>query len=342
LNNNLNWHKRWHPLRETWVVYAGHRNNRPWTVGKQKNSDKTAPDYDAGCYLCPGNQRVGAHKNPDYQDLFIFDNDHPVVGPLAPEVSASESFYQMERAFGLARVICYSSRHDLTMAEMPLEKVIRVFHAWREETTSISKMDGIRNLLIFENKGEMVGVSNPHPHGQLYATDFTFTLNQMYIDAASKYFSIHGKSLFTEILDAEIMDGSRIICENQHAIAFVPFFARYAYETLIFPKKQHFTTATLSDEELASLAEVYLTVIRKMDGLFQMSFPYVMTINQAPFDLTDPNLYHLHWQILPPLRQPDLKKFPAGPEIGVDTFMADTIPEEKAKELQSVTVSVYL
>jgi len=336
--DQINWHKRWHPLRLTWVVHAGHRNNRPWTVGKHKLESKHTPHHDPTCYLCAGNMRVGGHQNPDYDDIFIFENDHPVVGPLAPEIPDSDGFYQMERAFGLAKVICYSPRHDLTMAEMPLEKVKHVFHAWKNETVKISKIEGIKNLLIFENKGEIVGVSNPHPHGQLYAVDFTLTLNKLYLEANTKSLKETGKNIFSEIVKAEISDGSRIIAENKSAIAFIPFFARYAYETLVFPKNQHATMETLSDDELADLAEVYLMVIRKMDGLFGMSFPYVMTINQAPFDLADKSLYQLHWQILPPLRQPDLKKFPAGPEIGADTFMADTIPEEKAKELQAISV----
>ena len=338
--DQINWHKRWHPLRQTWVVYAGHRNNRPWNVGKQEHKQVHKPHHDPSCYLCAGNERVGGFKNPDYEDIFIFDNDHPVVGPLAPEVENNHSFYQKEKAFGLARVICYSPRHDLTMAEMQIEKVTKVFEAWRDETRSISKMAGIKNLLIFENKGEIVGVSNPHPHGQLYATDFTFTLNKMYLESAKSHYDKTGRYIFSDIVQAEMEEGTRVIAENENAIAFIPFFGRYAFETLIFPKKQHATMETLNDNEIRDLAEVYLTVIRKMDGLFNMSFPYVMSINQAPFDLKDKKLYQLHWQLLPPLRLPDLKKFPAGPEIGAETFMSDTIPEEKAKELQSISVTL--
>jgi UDPglucose--hexose-1-phosphate uridylyltransferase len=284
--------------------------------------------------------RVGGHQNPEYEDIFIFDNDHPVVGVHSPEQKSAESFYKKGKAGGVARVICYSPRHDLTMAEMSLNQVIKVFYAWRNETIQLENAPEVKNLLIFENKGEIVGVSNSHPHGQLYAVDFTLTLNKTYIQAAENFRNENGKDLFSEIIHQEILDGSRIIAENETAIAFIPFFARYAYETLIFPKKPHLTMASLSDAELADLAEVYLTVIKKMDGLFGISFPYVMSINQAPYELKDPELYRLHWQLLPPLRQPDLKKFPAGPEIGADTFMADTIPEEKAKELQTISVSL--
>jgi UDPglucose--hexose-1-phosphate uridylyltransferase len=336
--NSPNWHKRWHPLRQTWVVYAGHRNSRPWTVSTQDLKHEEKPHFDAGCYLCPGNARVGGIRNPDYQDVLIFDNDHPVVGPQAPDIEPDNGFYQMEKAGGLARVICYSPRHDLTMAEMPLEKVVEVFKAWKAQTLEMSQRPEVKNLLIFENKGEMVGVSNHHPHGQLYATDFELTLNVQYLKAAKEYRFETGKNLFEEILKSELEEGSRIIAENEHALAFIPFFARYAYETLVFPKKQHSTMISLSDEELNGIAEVYLMVIRKMDGLFGMSFPYVMSINQAPFGLKESELYRLHWQLLPPLRQPNLKKFPAGPEIGVDTFMADTIPEEKARELREVKI----
>jgi UDPglucose--hexose-1-phosphate uridylyltransferase len=263
-----------------------------------------------------------------------------VVGPLAPEVVSGSGIYRKARAGGVAKVICYSSRHDLTTSDMDPDALVQIFQAWRAETQAMAALSGIRNLLIFENKGEMVGVSNPHPHGQLYATDFTFTLNRMYMDAARRHYQETSRDLFAEIVHEEQEFGGRILAENENALAFVPFFARYAYETQIFPKRKHLTMATLSDTELQDLAEVYATVIRKMDGLFGISFPYVMTINQAPFELDYPSLYQLHWQFLPPLRQPDLKKFPAGPEIGGDTFMADTVPEEKARELQAVSVSL--
>jgi UDPglucose--hexose-1-phosphate uridylyltransferase len=320
------------------VVYAGHRNSRPWTVPFQEIKKEEKPHFEDGCYLCPGNERVGGMKNPAYEDIFVFDNDHPVVGPMAPEMPANPGFYEWKKAGGLARVICYSPRHDLTMAEMPLEKVKKVFRAWKDQTVEMAGNPEVKNLLIFENKGEMVGVSNHHPHGQLYATDFELTINVQYLKAAKEYKFETGKNLFQEILKAELEDGSRIICQNDYALAILPFFARYAYETLVFPKKPHATMETLSEAELDGLAEVYHTLIRKMDGLFGISFPYVMTINQAPFRLKEPELYQLHWQILPPLRQPNLKKFPAGPEIGSETFMADTIPEEKAKELREVKI----
>lgn len=336
----IHWHKRWHPLRETWVVYAGHRNNRPWTVSKQKAPDKKAHPHDSTCYLCAGNVRAGGHKNPDYTGIFIFDNDHPVLGLDAPVLEPGQGLYRSAPAWGKARVICYSPLHDETMAEMDLAKVIPIFKAWQDETKAIKAIAGMDNVLIFENKGEIVGVSNHHPHGQLYAGDFTFTLNKQYLEAAVRYHAAYGTYLFEDILENERKDGRRIIAENNQAIAFIPFFARYAYEVWVMPKKSHANLTSLSETELADLAEVYLTVLRKYDGLFNMSFPYVMSINQAPFHVGNSPHFRVHWQILPPLRQPDLRKFPAGPEIGVDTFMADTIPEEKAAELQAISVSL--
>jgi len=334
------WEKRWNPLKKEWVVYAAHRNSRPWNTGLKDFSKKDTPEYDPTCYLCPGNPRVHGAVNPKYEGVYIFDNDHPVVGLQAPEVEEiNDPLYQKAAAKGIARVVCYDKRHNTTLSEVNVEKVADVFKAWREQMKEFAAHPEINHVLIFENKGEICGVSNPHPHCQIYATDFVFRFIETEMEVANEYKKATGSNIFLDIIRKEHEEKSRIVAENEGAIAFIPFFARYPYEVMIFPKKKHATLDSMSDEEIFQLASVFQEVTKRYDKLFSMSFPYVMNIHQAPVDGKDYPEYHLYIQILPPLRQPGLQKFPAGPEIGGGNFMADTLPEEKAAELRSVQLS---
>ena len=330
------WEQRWHPLRQEWIVYAAHRNARPW-LGLTEEHQSNTPAYDPECYLCPRNKRHNGKINPDYKDTFIFDNDHPVVGDGAPDVSISDDpLFRKRRASGIARVVCYDPRHNITLTDMSFPEATAVFLALRTQMQEFRQNPEIQFVLIFENKGEIVGTSNQHPHCQIYATNFTFKNIEQELAASEAYRHDHRGNIFQSILDFEQKDGARIIAENEHAIAFVPFFAQYAYEVWIFPKKRHATLATQSDEELAGLVAAYQHVTRRYDRLFNMPFPYVMPFYQAPVDDRDYGDYHMHLVLLPPLRQPGIKKFLAGPEIGGGNFMADTIPEEKAAELQKI------
>ena len=335
-----NWEKRWHPLRREWVVYAAHRNSRPWNFEK-KEPGKPVPDYDPDCYLCPGNKRVNGIQNPAYVNVFVFENDHPVVGLDAPGIpnefqNQHGGLYKKSEAAGIAKVVCYDPKHNVTLNDISVDKVSEVFKALREEMIFFQQHEKIKSVLIFENKGEIVGVSNPHPHCQIYAVDFTFNVIQKEMAAAEEYRKLNHRNIFSDIIAAEQKDEIRIISENKHAIAFIPFFARFAYETYVFPKKRHATLITMSDEELEGLAEVFQSVTKKFDANFRSSFPYVLAFAQAPVDGEIYEDYHMHLIICPPLRQPGLMKFLAGPETGADTFMADTMPEEKAAELRSI------
>ena len=337
------WEQRWHPLRRAWVVYCAHRNTRPWS-GERGGGGKTSPAYDAKCYLCPRNTRAQGHVNPDYRDVFVFDNDYPVVGAEAPEIPGAwnaRPLYRRERAAGLARVVCFDPRHNVTLSEMKLAGVVRVMDAWRSQVRELAAAPGISFALIFENKGEMVGVSSPHPHCQIYATGFTFKHIEMELEAVAEHRRERAGNLFAAILEEERRDGTRIVAENEHAIAFLPFFARWSYETWIFPKKRRATLAELDDQEVAGLAALYQEVTRRLDLVEGSSFPYVMSLYQAPLKGGAYGDYHLHFVFLPPLRSPGLKKFPAGPEIGGGNFMSDTLPEDKARELRSVDLPSF-
>lgn len=335
------WEKRWHPLREEWVVYSAHRNSRPWQ-GAGKIQPKESNSFDPACYLCPGNRRVSGRENPHYDDVFVFENDHPVVSVLAPDVRFNNNeLYKKGKAAGVAKVICYDPRHNVSLPQMKLNSVQKVFKTFQDETRLLAHQAGINSILIFENKGEAVGVSNPHPHCQLYATDFPLKNVEQQIAVANRFQSEHGQNIFDSIIEREQRDEIRVIAENEFAIAFIPFFARYAYEVMIFPKKAHQTLITLSEGELNGLASAFHTVVRKFDMNYQMDFPYVMAVMQAPIEANDYMEFRTHLWFQPPYRQPGLIKYLAGPEIGAGNFMADTIPEEKAAELQAINVSKY-
>jgi UDPglucose--hexose-1-phosphate uridylyltransferase len=337
------WEERWHPLREEWVIIAAHRQHRPWSGDTVHVKRPEVPAYLPDCYLCPGNVRVSGARNPEYERTFVFDNDHPCVSPEAPvEIEIPRPPYRSRRASGLARVICYSPRHDLTLAQMAPAAIAEVVRVWQKQTLDLGKRPEVRHVLIFENKGEIVGVSNPHPHGQVYATNFVFKTTEIAVNASSRYLRETGRLLFADIIRAEQEDGRRILFEDEHTIAFVPYFARFAYEVYVAPRRQVSHIYDLRDVEVESLSQALQEVTVRFDNLWQMSFPYVMPLLQAPTDGADYSAYHFFIAFHPPLRQPNLVKYLAGPEIGGGNFLSDTSPEAKAAELRAVPTVHYL
>jgi UDPglucose--hexose-1-phosphate uridylyltransferase len=336
LGRNMLWEERWHPLREEWIIVAAHRQNRPWSGEVVQTPAKALPAYVADCYLCPGNVRVGGRRNPNYRQTFVFDNDHPCVGPDAPEALEKPSgIYRNQPAQGIARVVCYSPRHNLTLAELTPAEIEVLLRTWQDQYRDLGERPGIDHVLIFENKGEVVGVSNPHPHCQIYATNFIFKYIETEARAGQCHLAETGRVLFQDILAAEQSDQARIICQNDTAIAFIPYFARYAYEVYIAPKATHPSLAALPVPEVRDLAQILKRVLVKLDNLWQMSFPYVMVLHQAPTDGKTYDGFHFHIEFHPPLRKPNLLKYLAGPEIGGGNFLSDTAPEEKAAELRA-------
>ncbi len=335
-NINGAWEERWHPLREEWIVVAAHRQNRPWSGETLEHEHKNTPEYLADCYLCPGNERVSGSFNEDYRGVYVFDNDLPCVGANAPtDLIEPAGIYKNRPASGTARVICYSPKHNVSLAELSQTEIENVISTWQKQYAELGRRDEVNHVLIFENKGETVGVSNPHPHGQIYATNFVFKTIETEARAAEKHLRETGKILFEDIIRAEQTDGRRIIFENEHAIAFLPYFARYAYEVYAAPKKRVASVAEMNDAQVADFAEVLQKVLVKYDNLWKMSFPYVMPLHNAPTDGGDYDGFHFHIQFHPPLRKPNLLKYLAGPEIGGGNFLSDTSPEEKAAELQA-------
>ncbi|NBU64025.1 MAG: galactose-1-phosphate uridylyltransferase [Chloroflexia bacterium] len=330
------WEERWHPLREEWIIVAAHRQNRPWIGQTVTTLPPRDPDYDPSCYLCPSNMRVSGHQNPAYTGVYVFDNDHPCVGPLAPPPATPAWPYRARRADGIARVICFSPAHNQTLAEMTPAAITDVVQVWQQQTYDLGQRPEVNHVLCFENKGAVVGVSNPHPHGQVYATNFVFKTMETELFAAQRFWHDHNRVLMHEIITAEQQDARRILYEDDHTIAFVPYFARYAYEVYVVPKRTVTHLYALSAAESQSLAQAISAVTIRFDNLWQMSFPYVLSIHQAPTDGSQMPFFHAFLAFHPPLRRPELLKYLAGPEIGGGNFLSDTAPEVTAAALQAV------
>jgi UDPglucose--hexose-1-phosphate uridylyltransferase len=341
VRNSNGWEQRWHPLREEWVIIAAHRQERPWhgeRLGGSASSETPKPEYAADCYLCPGNSRVSGARNDEYSGIYFFDNDHPCVGVAASrQLETPVGIYRNRPASGIARVLCYSPKHDLTLAELRADEVENLLAAWRDQYIDLGSRPDVTHVLVFENKGEAVGVSNPHPHCQIYATNFVFRTIETEAGVSRRHYHETGRALFQDIIKAEREDGRRIIHENSSAIAFMPYFARYAYECYVAPKETYPSLSELSKKEIQDLAAVLKQMTVRYDNLWQMPFPYVMTLHHAPLDGKDHSSFHFHIEFHPPLRKPNLLKYLGGPEIGGGNFLSDTLPEAKAEELRNVS-----
>jgi len=331
------WEQRWHPLRREWVVVSSHRNERPWLGERVSEPPRALPTYMPDCYLCPGNARSSGLRNEPYRGVFVFDNDHPCVGPGAPtSLAAPPGIYRNQPASGCARVVCFTPRHDLALARLAEGEVLDLLAVLQAQYRELGARDEVRHVLVFENRGEVTGTSNPHPHCQIYATTFVFRTIELEAEAQAAHAAEHGRPLFQDILTAEEADGRRVLVRRDSAVSFIPYFARYPYETFVAPRATHSSLADLSQPELADFAAVLRETLIRLDNLWRTPFPYVMVLHQAPTDGSTYPGFHFHIEIHPPLRKPGLLKYLAGPEIGGGNFLNDAAPEEKAAELQAV------
>ncbi len=334
------WELRWHPLRAEWVVVAAHRDARPWQ-GESVAADERTERYDAGCYLCPGNVRANGERNPDYTGTFVFDNDFPPAGAGSVEPTSVHGIYRARPAYGRCRVVCFHPRHDLSLSRMELSDVERVVETWQREYRMLGADPGINHVLTFENRGEIVGTSNQHPHGQIYGTSFVFSLIEREVELGRQHMARTGETLYASVIRQELDDELRVIEATEGAIAFVPYFARYAYEVHVAPRQPRASVADLTDDEVADFAGVLSRVQRRYDNLWEMPFPYVMAFHQAPTNGEDHSAFHFHVEFLPPLRNPGTRKYLAGPEIGGGNMLIDVTPEVKAAELRACSTVHY-
>lgn len=319
-----------------WVIIAPATSGRPWSGALISSTQEELPVYDPCCYLCPGVTRAGGKVNPRYSGIHVFDNDFP---SLSMDYTAAGHDVP---ARGICRVICFSPKHNTTLSRMKEEEVHSVILAFRDQYSELSAVPGIEHVMPFENRGKVIGVSNPHPHGQIYSTDFIPSIPLTRYKNARKHLEENGSCLFCSILEKELKSGIRVIAENDHCAAFVPPFARYAYEVQIYPHRHVPSMTDLSGEELLSLAKIYREILIRYDNLFEMPFPNVTIFQNCPSPPgIDPRPYHFHIEFLPPLRRPDKLKYLAGFESGGGNIVNPALPEESAEALRMTSTVHY-
>lgn len=346
MNMNLP-HRRFNPLVDEWVLVSPQRDQRPWLGQVENKGIELLPKYDPTCYLCPGNERAGGRKNEDYSGTFVFDNDFPALLMAAdddnPGISQRENaLLRKEPVSGLCRVVCFSPRHDLTLPELSPEQVIDVVRTWKDQTSEISQDRRISYVQIFENKGAIMGCSNPHPHSQIWATSFIPNEPAKEAAAQKKYRLDHNSCLLCDTLAIENNFGNRIVVKNKHFTALVPFWAIWPFEILVIAQDHLGSLVELDDPLIADAADILSKVTIIYDNLFETSFPYSMGFHQAPFDGNDNSSHHLHMHFFPPLlRSATIRKFMVGYEM-LAMPQRDLTPEQAAERLRGLKKTHYL
>lgn len=326
-------HKRYNPLSGEWILVSPHRTNRPWEGKKEKKDDDTRPKYKESCYLCPGNERANGEINPDYEDNFVFTNDFASLLPNTELKTFEQAdLFKSKTVRGTCRVICFTPRHDMTLAEMPSEDIVKVISLWQKQSEELGKR--FKWVQLFENKGAMMGCSNPHPHGQLWAIDDlpveAIKENQNQLE----YYQKHDSPLLIDYARKESTQGSRTVVENESWIIVVPYWAFWPYETLVIPKQNISRLPDLKGKHKNDLAAALQTLLIKYDNLFHTSFPYTMGWHQAPFDMKKDSHWTLHGHFYPPLlRSAKVKKFRVGYEM-LSESQRDITAEKAAGRLQ--------
>jgi UDPglucose--hexose-1-phosphate uridylyltransferase len=335
-----NWqypHRRWNPLRGAWVMVSPHRTQRPWQGEVGQKATPSAITYDPACYLCPGNERAGGATNPKYDSVFTFVNDYAALLPEAPaetEAPAS-SLLAAEAARGLCKVLCFHPDHSLTLARMTQPEIRTVIDEWTKEYAELGAKDWIQYVQIFENRGAMMGASNPHPHCQIWSTDFVPDEPAAETAAQKAHLDETGHCLLCEYLATEKQAGERVIFENEHFAALVPWWAVWPFETLLVSKRHLGALPQMSTEERDALADVLRRAAVRYDNLFETSFPYTMGFHQTPTDGSDHPEWHFHAHFYPPLlRSATVRKFMVGFEM-LGMPQRDITAESAAERLRA-------
>jgi len=333
-------HRRYNPLLAEWVLCSPGRLDRPWQGQTEPVAEEVLPAYDPDCPLCPGNRRARGERNPTYTRTFAFDNDFPALSPAGnEEPPAASALFGSQPEFGTCRVVCFSPRHDLTLAGMDAAAVRGVVDAWAEEVTRLEGREMVAHVQVFENKGAMMGCSNPHPHCQVWATGHVPTGPSRRLATQRRYFEENGRDLLGDYLAAERADGRRIVCANDHWTAVVPFWAAWPFETLVIPARAAAHLPELASEERDALADLLGRLNRRYDNLFSCSFPYSMAWHGRPSDGLPHPCWRLHASYFPPLlRSAAVRKFVVGYELAAEA-QRDFTPEEAADRLRAAPES---
>lgn len=331
-------HRRFNPLTQEWVLVSPHRARRPWQGQVEKAPPANLPQYDPSCYLCPGNERAGGVKNPAYTETFAFTNDFAALLPDAgaKDESPSHALFTAEPEMGMCKVVCFSPRHDLTLPEMPREGIEAVLETWTRESTDLGNRPEIAYVQVFENKGAMMGCSNPHPHSQIWAQSRLPNEPAKELDAQLDYLQANGRHLLLDYVREEQKRQERLLAVNDHFTALVPFWATWPFETMIIGHRPAARLGDLTPAEVGALADVMKQLTTRYDNLFEISFPYSAGFHQAPADGQPHPEWVLHMHFYPPLlRSATVRKFLVGYEM-LSMPQRDITPETAAERLRSL------
>lgn len=320
------------------VLVSPHRSKRPWQGQLEKSAEQTRLRHDPDCYLCPGNKRAEGQVNPNYSDSFVFVNDFSALLDVDKSHQDNEQeLFVTASERGICKVISFSARHDLTLAEMEVAELHKVVRLWQAEFNSLRLLPWVSYVQLFENKGAIMGCSNPHPHGQIWAQESIPSLLATEGQRQKEYYQKHGRTLLKAYLEAELLKKERIILETAHFVCLVPYWAKWPFETLIISKREVQTISEFSEAETLDLALMLQGLTIRYDNLFQISFPYSAGMHQAPVNNGDQSGWHWHMHFYPPLlRSASVKKFMVGYEMLADA-QRDITPESAAQRLQALS-----
>ena len=333
---NTSPHRRLNILTGEWILVSPHRTKRPWQGKLEKVATEQGASYDADCFLCPGNVRASGDTNPDYKEPYSFQNDFSALLPEGAHEKHSDGLLTAQAETGVCRVVCFSPDHSLTLPVMEIADIIKVVQKWKEEYADLGRKEDVNHVQIFENKGDMMGCSNPHPHGQIWS-QFSIPIE---VEKKTKhqleYWEKNQKSLLGDYVQQELEAKERILLENDHFVALVPYWAVWPYETMIIPKKHLQHIGQLNKEEENAYAEIIKELTIKYDNLFKTSFPYSSGIHQSPTDGKEHPEWHFHMSFYPPLlRSKTVKKFMVGYEMFAGP-QRDITAEQAAETLREL------
>lgn len=332
-------HRRFNPLTREWVLVSPHRTQRPWQGQVEATAPAQVPAYDPACYMCPGNTRANGAHNPQYASTFVFENDFPALLPQTSDAlleGDARGLILARGEPGVCRVICFSPRHDLTLATLDAASVREVVSLWAEQYAELGTLRAINYVQIFENRGAMMGASNPHPHCQVWANSTMPNLPETEQRAQQEYRSANGGCLLCDYLQLELGQPTRVVLENKEAVALVPFWAVWPFETMVLTRRHVTGMDQMSSEERAALADLLQRLTQAYDRLFSTPFPYSMGFHQRPTDGGRHEEWHLHAHFLPPLlRSATVRKFMVGYEL-LASPQRDITAESAAARLREV------
>jgi len=335
-------HRRYNPLLDEWVLCSPHRLERPWQGQVETLASERLPAYDPTCYLCPGNTRARGQRNPEYTTTFVFDNDFSALTREPKGEAVDDGLLRAAPEAGICRVVCFSPRHDLTLALMDAASIRPVVDAWAAEFEQLGALPHINHVQVFENKGAMMGCSNPHPHCQIWASEHVPTEPARRLASQRAYMEKNGRDLLGDYLAREVKAAERIVLRNEHWVAVVPFWAVWPFETMLLPVRAVRDLPSLTSDERDALADVLSRLNKRYDNLFRCSFPYSMGFHARPTDGGDHPYWRLHATFFPPLlRSATVRKFVVGYELTAET-QRDLTPEQAAARLRESSETHYL